>query len=109
MRKASDIMLLVNPLRVFEGREEDFLALWDQTSALFRAKPGFISAKLLRAPAARSPQADAPFTHVTVAEWDSAEAYAEALCDPQVRALGGLYREVCTYDPAVYDALRTQH
>lgn len=102
-----DIVLLVNPFRVFEGKEAEFLALWDQTSAIFRAKPGFISAKLLRANAQQAPGQEPPFTHVNVAEWESAEAYAEALCDPQLRALGGSYLEVCTFDPALYKAMRS--
>lgn len=104
-----DAVLLVNPFRVFDGKEDEFLTLWDQTSAIFRAKPGFISAKLLRAAAKQAPGQEPPFTHVNVAEWESPEAYAEALMDPQLRALGGRYLQVCTFDPALYEAMRTLH
>lgn len=109
MRETSEIVLLVNPFRVFEGKEAEFLALWDQTSAIFKAKPGFVSAKLLRAHPSQAPGQTPPFTHLNVAEWDSPEAYAEALKDPELRRLGGRYAQVCTFDPALYQALRTLH
>jgi len=109
VRREDTRVLLVNPFRVFEGKEAEFLALWDQTSAIFRSKPGFISASLLRALPEQAPGQDAPFTHVNVAEWASPEAYAEALQDPALRKLGGQYRKVCTFDPALYQALRTVH
>lgn len=109
MRREGDIVLLVNPFRVFEGKEAEFLALWDQTSAIFKGKPGFISAKLLRALPEQPPGETAPFTHVNVAEWESPEAYADALSDPELRKLGGRYLQVCTFDPALYQALRTLH
>lgn len=109
MRQEDAVVLLVNPFRVFAGKEAEFLSLWDQTSAIFRSKPGFISAKLLRALPEQAPGQDAPFTHVNVAEWESPEAYTQALQDPELRRLGGRYLEVCTFDPALYQALRTLH
>lgn len=99
-------VVLINPFSVFEGREAEFLSLWDQTQAIFAAKPGYVSARLVRALAEQPPGERAPFTHVNVAYWDSAAAYAAALTDPDLRRLGGRYLKVCTFNPALYEVVR---
>ena len=99
------MVILVNPFRVFDGREPEFLALWDATNAIFRRKPGYRSARLVRASSEQPPGEYAPFTHVNVAEWDSAEAYAAALRAPELRRLGGRYLKVSTLDPALYEII----
>lgn len=99
-------VLLINPFRVFDGREAEFLELWDLTSAIFAASPGYRSARLARALDSQPPGQRAPFTHVNVAEWETAEAYAAALRGPELRRLAGRYREVCTFDPALYEVVR---
>ncbi|MFN3352189.1 MAG: antibiotic biosynthesis monooxygenase family protein [Brevundimonas sp.] len=99
-------VVLINPFIVFDGREAEFLELWDQTQAIFSSKPGYRSARLVRARAEQPPGERAPFTHVNVAYWDAAEAYAQALTDPDLRRLGGRYLKVCTFNPALYDIVR---
>jgi heme-degrading monooxygenase HmoA len=98
-------VLLINPFVVFDGREDAFLALFDQTLAIFRTHPGFISTRLAKALAQQPPGERAGFTHVNIAEWDSADAYAEALRDPAIKRFGPRYAEVCTFQPALYSVI----
>lgn len=99
-------IIMINPFVVFEGREDEFLELWDQTNSIFRTKPGYISARLTRALKDQPPGETAPFTHVNVAIWSSATAYADALRDQDIRRFGGRYMKVCTYRPALYEVVR---
>ena len=99
-------VILINPFTVYMGKEAEFLSLWDQTGAIFRGAPGFISARLCAALDQQPPGQTAPFTHVNVAEWSSAQAYAAALTDPDLRRLAGRYQRVCTFDPALYQIIR---
>ncbi|MEM7665829.1 MAG: antibiotic biosynthesis monooxygenase [Pseudomonadota bacterium] len=102
------MILLINPFRVFDGRETEFLDLWDQTGAIFRRSEGYISARLCKASREQPPGQRAPFTHINVAEWESTELYSEALANPEVRRLGKAYAKVCTFDPALYEIVRDQ-
>ena len=99
-------VLLINPFTVFDGHEDAFFELWDQTSAIFRAKPGYLSARLVRALADQPPGLRAPYTHINVSEWKSAASYATALKDPELKKLGPAYARVCTFRPALYQVLR---
>lgn len=102
------MVLLINPFTVFDGREAAFLELWDQTEAIFRAAPGYGSARLCRALGDQPSGRPAPFTHVNVAEWESAEAYRAALANPALRRLGGRYPAVSTFNPALYEIIRSR-
>lgn len=98
--------ILINPFTVFDGCESEFLELWDLTGAIFQAAPGYVSARLCRALEQQPPGQKAPFTHINVAEWQSATLYARALGDPELRRLAIRYRRVCTFDPALYEVIR---
>ncbi|MDW4497884.1 antibiotic biosynthesis monooxygenase [Sulfitobacter sp. D35] len=102
------MILLINPFRVFKGKETEFLDLWDQTGNIFRRSEGYISARLCKASQEQPSGQTAPFTHINVAEWESAELYAEALANPDLRRLAGAYAKVCTFDPALYEIVRDQ-
>ncbi|NJM35904.1 MAG: hypothetical protein HC850_15800 [Rhodomicrobium sp.] len=99
-------VVLLNPFRVFDGKEAEFLDLWDRTNRIFAAKSGYLHARLVKALDDQPPGQSAPFTHANIAIWESARAYAEALADPELRRLAGLYRQVCTFDPALYEVIR---
>ena len=43
---------------------------------------------------------------MNVAQWKSAEHYAAALRDPRIKRLAADYREVSSFDPALYEVLR---
>ena len=63
-------VVLMNRFVVPEGRDDEFVALWTETSEYFRAQPGFVSLKLHRAVSA-----DAEYRYVNIATWESAEHY----------------------------------
>ncbi|MBV6633519.1 MAG: antibiotic biosynthesis monooxygenase [Alphaproteobacteria bacterium] len=99
-------VVLVNPFTIFDGKEDAFLALWDQTEPLFREHPGYGRARLLRAIPGQVANQKAPFTHVNIAEWRSAADYEEALRHPDLRKIGGQYLKISTFNPALYEVIR---
>lgn len=99
-------VVLVNPFVVYDGREEQFLSLWDQTNALFKLHPGYISARLVKSRPQQMAGQMPPFTHINIAEWESAEAYGMALMNPMLLPLMAGYAAVCTLQPALYDEVR---
>lgn len=92
---------LVNGFVVREGSEDAFVALWERTGAILRTLPGFVDAELHRALANQPMRA--PYTHLNVATWTSAEAYHAAIRDPRIAALAPDYRELATMEPALYE------
>jgi heme-degrading monooxygenase HmoA len=61
---------LINSFLVPEGRDDDFMKLWMETSQYFRAQPGFLSLRLHRAVTP-----GAPYRYVNVARWASDAEY----------------------------------
>lgn len=102
----SATVLLINPFRVFEGREEEFLALWDATGRIFSRTDGYVHARLCRAMSRQPPGQHPPYTHVNIAEWRSLDAYSDALRQPALAPFIRRYRSVSTYDPGVYEVIR---
>ncbi len=77
---------LINPIAVEAGREAAFLADWERVAAYMRRQPGFVSTRLHRAIRDGADFA-ADFAFVNVAEWASAEAYADAVSTPEFKAM----------------------
>jgi heme-degrading monooxygenase HmoA len=71
---------LINSFEVPPGRDEEFHALWEQTSRYFTARPGFRSLRLHRAV---SP--DAAYRWVNVARWDSEADFRAAHATEEFR------------------------
>jgi heme-degrading monooxygenase HmoA len=61
---------LMNSFVVPEGRDEEFVRLWIETSEYFRAQPGFLSLRLHRAVTPGT-----PYRYVNVARWASDAEY----------------------------------
>src|SRR3954466_6759803 len=61
---------LMNSFIVPEGRDDDFVKLWMETSEYFRVQPGFLSLRLHRAVTPGT-----PYRYVNVARWASDAAY----------------------------------
>jgi heme-degrading monooxygenase HmoA len=61
---------LMNSFIVPEGRDEEFVKLWTETSEYFRAQPGFLSLRLHRAVTPGT-----PYRYVNVARWASDADY----------------------------------
>jgi len=99
-------VVLINPFVVFEGQEETFLTLWDQTHRISRLSPGYVSVRLMKARPQQVAGQMPAFTHVNVAEWDSAQSYAMALANPALVPLAAAYAAVCTFQPALYEVIR---
>jgi heme-degrading monooxygenase HmoA len=72
---------LMNRFRVAPERDEQFLALWTNTSNYFRAQPGFVSLRLHRA--ASSAAED---RWVNVAVWESEADFRAAHAGGEFRA-----------------------
>ena len=91
--------VLINVFEVPEGRDEEFLAGWEQARQFMEQQPGYVSTALHRSldPTAR-------FRYVNMAVWESAEAFATALNDPTFAAL----RDETPFPhfPAVYTIVR---
>jgi heme-degrading monooxygenase HmoA len=97
------MIFLLNCFEVFEGKEPDFLQLWQQTGAAFKASNGFIEAQLLRATPAAMPALEPRYSHINVAKWQSEANYLHALQNPNIKRLGPAYAAVCSYKPALYE------
>jgi heme-degrading monooxygenase HmoA len=67
---ATHPVTLINSFLVPEGRDEDFMKLWIDTSTYFRKQPGFLSLRLHRAVTP-----GAQYRYVNVARWASDTDY----------------------------------
>lgn len=92
---------LVNSFVVDADRDETFAALWGDTSAYFRSRPGFVELRLHRAV---SPTAGYRF--VNVATWASVEQFQQAHATEEFRRLVGqpAWREFPS-SPALYEVI----
>jgi heme-degrading monooxygenase HmoA len=81
---AAQPVTLMNRFIVSPERDEEFVALWTQTSAYFRAQPGFLSLRLHRAV---SPDAEHRF--VNVANWATLQDFRAAHDTDEFRAVVG--------------------
>src|SRR3954470_12584199 len=73
---------LMNSFIVPEGRDDDFVKLWMETSNYFRAQPGFLSLRLHRAVTPGT-----PYRYVNVARWASDAHYRAPHATEEFRAL----------------------
>ena len=87
--------ILINVFEVPEGRDEEFLAGWEESKRFMERQPGYVSTALHRSldPGAR-------FRYINVAVWESPEAFNAALNHPEFVA----YRERFPFAhyPSVY-------
>lgn len=73
---------LINSFRVPVDRDDDFGALWEETSHYFTRQPGFRSLRLHRAVSDH-----ATYRWVNVARWDSEAAFRAAHATEEFRAV----------------------
>ena len=73
-------VVVINAFEVLEGKDEAFLASWEQARAHLAAQDGYLSTRLHRS---LSPGAD--FRFVNVACWASAHAFQAATSTPAFR------------------------
>jgi heme-degrading monooxygenase HmoA len=91
--------ILINVFEVPEGRDEEFLAGWEEAKGFMERRRGYVSTALHRSldPRAR-------FRYVNVAVWETPEDFQAALNDPAFVAL----RDATPFahHPAVYTVIR---
>lgn len=95
----SSTVTLINAFAVPQGREAEFLQVWNETLKSMQQAPGFIDTTLHR-----SLDPNTRFQFVNVAHWESAEAYQAAIAahEPKEKQLSWLEA-----NPALY-AVETQ-
>ncbi len=93
-------VVAINPFEVPSGDEDETVAAWDRFATCFSSQPGYVCAQRQE-----SLDGDARFRLVTVALWESAEDFANALQNP---ALGVLMEELAlpTSHPGLYRVIR---
>ena len=91
--------ILINVFEVPEGRDEEFLAGWEEAKRFMERQPGYVSTALHRSldPAAR-------FRYVNVAVWESPEHFSAALHHPEFVAAREQVR--FAHYPSVYTVVR---
>lgn len=67
-------VILINPFEVPEGKEEEFLKMWQEAAELLRHAPGFVATRLHE-----SLDPKAKFRFVNVAEWESPQHFQTAM------------------------------
>jgi heme-degrading monooxygenase HmoA len=91
--------ILINVFEVPEGRDDEFLAGWEQAKQFMEQQPGYVSTALHRSldPSAR-------FRYINVAVWERPEDFQAALQDPVFAAL----RDATPFahHPSVYTVIR---
>ena len=92
-------VVLINPFEVPAGKEDEFLAGWQDAAGYFRQREGFISTRLHQ-----SLDPAAPFRFVNVAVWESAEHFRQAVSTAEFQAL--VRRMPFTSHPALYRIIR---
>ncbi len=91
--------ILINVFEVPEGRDEEFLAGWDEGKRFMERQPGYVSTALHRSldPAAR-------FRYINIAVWESPEHFSAALNHPEFVAARA--RVPFAHYPSVYTVIR---
>ena len=94
-------LIVINPFEVPEGKEKQALTIWGQFAEYFREQPGYVSTRLHRAI-----NPDARFHLVSISEWASADQFAAALQNPEVKAIAAGAMEDLKYYPGLYEVIR---
>ena len=94
-------VILINPFEVPEGREKEALAEWEAAAVFLRKQPGYISTNLHEAIAP-----GAKFHFINVAQWESPEAFQNAVAQPEFQELVKSTVENFPHYPALYQLIR---
>jgi heme-degrading monooxygenase HmoA len=92
----------INCFEVPTGREEDFLARWEEVNRYMRAKEGYLSHTLYR-----SLGPDARFRFVNTAQWASPAALGAAHDDGFRALVSGPEWEQYASSPALFESVHT--
>ncbi|TVT44052.1 hypothetical protein FNH05_21860 [Amycolatopsis rhizosphaerae] len=89
--------VVIIPIEIDDESEDAYLAMWQDGAELMAAQPGFVRASMFRTvvPGSR-------FTLVTVAEWETAGHWAEAM-----NVCPMLAQRTAVVHASGYEAIRT--
>ncbi len=90
-----DGVVLINPFEVPAGREDEFVARWQEAADYMRRREGFVSTRLHQ-----SLDPAAAFRFVNVAVWQSPEHFRRAVGTPEFQEL--VRRMPFSGHPALY-------
>ncbi len=93
-------VILINPIDVPVGEEEQFLPVWREAAAHMRRAPGFRSLRLHK-----SVDPQAKFRFVNVAEWGSQEQWQEAVRSQPSQITAVMRARWPTAYPALYEVI----
>ena len=93
-------VILINPIEVPVGEEEQFLKAWLEAAEHMRHAPGFRSLRLHKS---LDPQAK--FRFVNVAEWESAQHWQEAVRTQPAKIKEAILQRWPTAYPALYQVI----
>jgi heme oxygenase (mycobilin-producing) len=92
------MVTLINAFTVSQGKEEEFIRLWNETANLMKKEPGFIDTKLHR-----SLSAEAQFPFINVAHWESKETWQHAIdSNPELQNWWQQIALIAEAHPALY-------
>lgn len=75
-------VVLINAFGVPEGKEDDFLSMWNHAASMLTDKEGFIDSHLHR-----SLGPDARYRFVNMAKWASPQAFQAAIAQPEFQEM----------------------
>ena len=97
-------VILINPIEVPKGKEEEALKSWDLRDKYMRQQSGFVSAKLHKT---TSP--DAKFHFISYAEWESTEAFMKVIHSEEFKKMLEDESNIPPMFPALYEIIRTSN
>lgn len=94
-------VILINSFEFPKEKENEAIRYWELAADYMRSQPGFISTRLHKAV---SP--DARFGLVNVAEWESAEHFANVVNSDEFKSLTEPGKELFPHYPGLYEVIR---
>ncbi len=93
-------VVLINPFEVPASAGESFVTGWRSAADYMARQPGFLGTRLHRALSA-----DARFGFVNLADWESPQAFMQAVANPE---FGGLASGSPPNYPSLYEVVVTK-
>ena len=97
-------VILINPIEVPKGEEEEVLKSWEIRDKYMRQQPGFVSAKLHKT---LSP--NAKFHFISYAEWESTEVFMKIINSEEFKKMLENGSNMPLMFPELYEIIRTSN
>lgn len=93
-------IVVMNPIELGDTPVHEAVAQWDRFADFFARQPGYVSATLHRAV-----DDSAKFGLVTLAHWESADAFLAAVSQPELMEIAEDGPSLAS-SPAIYEVIR---